>query len=143
MNHIIEHALDSIGLLAECRRILKAEGKLVVVTPNIKSLGRSVFGKAWLHWDPPRHLFLFSPKSLRACAERAGVGIEDLRTTAKSARWMWAASRLIKRNGWLPEGSPQRQGLQLKLEGLAFWAIEYALNYFLPLGEELVLEATK
>ena len=143
MNHVIEHVPDPIRLLAECRRVLKPGGKLVVVTPNIWSLGRRLFGEHWRGWEVPRHLFLFSPKSLRTCAERAGLVVQNLRTTSKGARFIWAASWLIRRDGKLPGGSPQRVGLWLRLEGLAFWAVEYMLCRVGPFGEEIVVEAVK
>lgn len=143
MNHVIEHVPDPIELLSECRRILKPSGRLVVVTPNARSIGRRLFGEHWLHWDPPRHLFPFSPKSLRACAERAGLVVQALWTASKSARSTWVASRLIRRKGELPGGSPRRESLQLKLEGLIFWALEYFLCRFGWFGEEVVLRATK
>ena len=143
MNHVIEHVLDPVGMLAECCRVLKPGGKLVVVTPNIWSLGRRLFGEHWRGWEVPRHLFLFSPKSLRTCAERAGFVVQNLRTTSKGARFIWAANRLIQRDGKLPGGSPQRPGLRVRLEGLAFWVIEYMLCRVGPFGEEIVLEAVK
>jgi len=141
MNHVIEHVLDPIGLLKECRRVLRPGGKLVAVTPNIKSRGRRMFGDAWLHWDPPRHLSLFSSQALRASAERAGLVIQELRTTAKGARWIWVASSLIKRDGMLIGVSPKVPGPSLRLRGLAFQAVEHADRS--EAGEELVLAATR
>jgi SAM-dependent methyltransferase len=143
MNHVIEHVPNPIGLLAECRRILRPGGKLVVVTPNIESLGHRLFREAWRGLEVPRHLYIFSPRALQECAERAGLKVLKLWTTARSALWMWAASRLIRRNGILPGGSPQRLGLWLKLEGLAFWAIAYGLCALREAGEEIVLMASK
>lgn len=144
MNHVIEHVPDPIGLFKECRRVLKPGGKLVVVTPNIKSLGRRVFGQAWLLWDPPRHLFLFSPQSLKACVEQSDLIVQKLWTMAQGAHRVWVASRSIKRDGILPGGSPQRQNLWLELEGLAFQFIEYGmLRWNKSVGEEIVLIATK
>lgn len=143
INHVIEHVPNPIGLLAECHRVLKPDGKLVVVTPNIKSLGQRLFGEHWFCWDPPRHLFLFSLKALRTCAERAELMIQELRTTARDARGIWTGSRLICRNGSLPGGSPKKQGLRLKIEGLAFWAIEYSLCALKEAGEEIVMFASK
>jgi len=137
MNHVIEHVPDPIGTLKECCRVLKPGGKLVVVTPNIDSLGRHVFDVAWLHWDPPRHLHIFSPHSLRAAAERAGLLVQEMRTTARSARWMHAASAIIRRDGSLPHGSPARAGVRMRLQGLAFQAIEHARGG----GEEVVMVA--
>jgi 2-polyprenyl-3-methyl-5-hydroxy-6-metoxy-1,4-benzoquinol methylase len=141
MNHVIEHAIDPVGLLKECHRILRPSGKLVAVTPNIKSLGRHMFSDAWLHWDPPRHLFLFSSQALRASAERAGLVIHELRTTAKGARWIWVASSFIKQDGVLISVSPETPGPSLRLQGLAFQLVEHVDRS--DAGEELVLTATR
>lgn len=51
-------------------------------------------------------------------------------------------SRLIRRDGVLPGGSPQRQGLWLRLEGLVFWVAEHGLCSIGDAGEEVVMVAT-
>jgi len=142
VNHVIEHVLDPVGLLKECRRILRADGRLIVITPNIKSLGCCAIDENWVHWDPPRHLFIFSPEALGTCAERAGLILEDLRTTASNARWSWAISRLIKQDGILAEGLPKTLGVQQKIEGWAFQVVEHGLCCFGKVGDEIVMEAT-
>lgn len=78
-----------------------------------------------------------------ACAKRAELKVLQLRTAAKGARFIWAASRLTRRDGTLPGGSPERVSLQLKLGGLVFWVVEYAVSRVWHMGEELVLEAAK
>lgn len=106
MNHVIEHVIDPVRLLKECRRVMKTGGKLVVATPNIKSLGCRVFDEHWRGLEVPRHLHLFSPQSLRACAEHASLEIRVMRTSARSASWMFAASSSIRRYGLLRGGPP-------------------------------------
>lgn len=71
-NHVIEHVHDPIALIRECLRVLKPGGQLILATPNIESFGHQVFERNWSHLDPPRHLQLFTMKSLRECAARAG-----------------------------------------------------------------------
>jgi predicted SAM-dependent methyltransferase len=44
MYHVLEHTHDSVAVLAECRRILKPVGEIVVGVPNIGSLVRSLVG---------------------------------------------------------------------------------------------------
>jgi 2-polyprenyl-3-methyl-5-hydroxy-6-metoxy-1,4-benzoquinol methylase len=71
MNHVIEHVLDPVSLLASCRRLLKPGGQLVCVTPNTDSWGYRRFGKDWLFLDPPRHIVLFTQPALEATARKA------------------------------------------------------------------------
>lgn len=143
MNHVIEHVLDPIGLLRECRRVLRPGGKLVVMTPNIRSLGARIFGEYWRGLEVPRHLFLFAPQTINACAKTAGLTIQDLRTTANMASFIWYASSLIRRDIILQDGSPETPDRRLRVEGMAFLAAEYGLSWRRQVGEELVIGATR
>lgn len=82
MNHVIEHVPHPLALLAEIRRVLKPSGRLVVVTPNSLSLGHKRFLAHWVNLDPPRHLHVFTPNTLRACAKLANLGVLWLLTSA-------------------------------------------------------------
>ncbi|WP_175265815.1 hypothetical protein [Methanothrix thermoacetophila] len=64
------------------------------------------------------------------------LGFHQL-TTVRSARWMHAASASIRRDSSLPHGSPARAGVRMRLQGLAFQAIEHARGG----GEEVVMVA--
>lgn len=143
MSHVVEHLSDPTGTLRECQRVLKRGGRLVLTVPNIESLGHRLYRESWRGLEVPRHLFLFSPSTLRGCVEQAGLQVLELRTTARSANWMWATSYLIRRNGTIPGGSPKKLGFGLKFGGLAFKAVEEGLCCFTGAGEEIVLIATK
>jgi SAM-dependent methyltransferase len=93
MSHVIEHVPDPAGLLRECRRVLKPDGRLVVVTPNAASLGHSRYGAAWRGLEPPRHLQVFTGPSLRRAVETAGLRPVVLRTSAGGAAFYSAESR--------------------------------------------------
>lgn len=99
LNHVIEHVFDPVAVLRECGRVTKPEGVVVIVTPNIASLGYRVFGELWIHLDPPRHLQLFSVATLRDCCENAGLAIRVSRTSARDATWVQTASKAIQRDG--------------------------------------------
>jgi hypothetical protein len=73
MSHVIEHVPEPIQTLSECARILRPGGKLFLWTPNSSSLGCRVFGKHWRGLEPPRHLHLFSPRSMKSLLNKAGL----------------------------------------------------------------------
>ena len=82
MSHVIEHVHDPISLIEECYRLLKQDGYLVMVTPNIESWGHLNFTSHWRGLEPPRHLFLFSCNTLGKCATAGGFKNVNSFTTA-------------------------------------------------------------
>ena len=112
MFHLIEHVPDPRALLAECRRVLAPGGRLVVATPNPRSRCHRRFGVSWMGLDPPRHLHLFPPGTLRREAERAGFRAEEVRTTLRDAEVMYAGSRSIEETGRYRFGDPIPRALR-------------------------------
>ena len=72
MSHVIEHVHDPIGLLRACHRLLRPEGRIWIETPNLDSLGHSIYASNWRGLEPPRHLVLFTYLSLRRALSEAG-----------------------------------------------------------------------
>ncbi len=79
--HVLEHLLDPQLDLREAHRILKLDGLLIVDVPNIASWQAKVFSSNWKALDIPRHLYHFSPDSLRAMLAQAGF------TCFKMSHW--------------------------------------------------------
>ena len=100
MNHVIEHVHTPVELLRECYRLVKPGGILVITTPNIQSYGHRIFRDAWSGLDPPRHLHIFSIKSLTSLVGSAGWLNQKTFTTPARAGGMVATSRDIKRSGF-------------------------------------------
>jgi 2-polyprenyl-3-methyl-5-hydroxy-6-metoxy-1,4-benzoquinol methylase len=140
MSHVIEHLPDPTATLAECYRTLRPGGHLVVVTPNCESWARRLFGRNWSAWELPRHFFLFSTRTLKSCAERAGFEISLVRSSARDARVAWIASLSIRRRGVLP-GFKLRLTPGAVLGGVLFQAAEHIRGG--RAGEELVMIATR
>jgi 2-polyprenyl-3-methyl-5-hydroxy-6-metoxy-1,4-benzoquinol methylase len=99
LNHVIEHVHDPVKLLGECRRLLRKGGHLVIVTPNSESFGHKHFGAFWRGLEPPRHIHIFSPKTLSVTAARAGLTISRSWTTVANATSIWHGSTMIRNSG--------------------------------------------
>ncbi|MCM8789447.1 MAG: class I SAM-dependent methyltransferase [Candidatus Omnitrophica bacterium] len=138
MSHVIEHLPDGFDVLKECHRILMPGGYLCIATPNLGSWGQSIFKKYWLALDPPRHLYLWTPKALSRIVEKAGFKIIRCNTFAKNARLIFTQSRIIR--------IKKRVDFQKKNSFTAhlFCWLETVLNKFVPnRAEDLIILARK
>ena len=63
--HVFEHLDEPKKTLHIIHDILKKDGILIISFPNIDSFQSRWFRGKWLHLDPPRHLFFFSPKDFK------------------------------------------------------------------------------
>lgn len=142
MSHVIEHLHDPLSLLRECYRIIKPGGTIVISTPNIESNGSEKFQSSWLSLDPPRHLYLFSMKTLKQIAEKAGFFNSSIRTTTRGAESIWYSSQQIKMTG---RGQVNmKMGLISKIKAKWFQLSEaISLTQSPKAGEEIVLIAKK
>jgi 2-polyprenyl-3-methyl-5-hydroxy-6-metoxy-1,4-benzoquinol methylase len=142
MSHVIEHVPDARSLLRECWRLLRPRGRLVIVTPNVKSMSHRLFGRYWRGLEPPRHLQLFATAPLERLCREAGLEIETNRSTGRDARGMFMASTQLMLAGrsW---ATPFVSGAVMR--GARLW--ELLVSVLLPLvpglGDEIVCIARK
>jgi len=78
---VLEHLHDPRETLRKITEWLRPGGIFYVFLPNIDSIERRVFRSYWFGLELPRHLYHFSPKSLRSLAERAGLQTTSISTT--------------------------------------------------------------
>lgn len=127
VDHVIEHVHDPVGLLSECRRVLRRGGILVVATPNADSMSRTRFGWHWRVFEPPRHLTVFSRETLETAAAMAGFPRTDVRSGVRGADGVFAES-----------------GGGGKVFGQLYQYTMSAMLLIRPdVGEELVMRATR
>jgi len=82
---VLEHLYEPRRVMAKVAQWLKPGGIFYVQVPNIDSAEAHVFGTYWQGLELPRHLFHYSPASLKFLADSAGlleVSIETRRNPA-------------------------------------------------------------
>jgi 2-polyprenyl-3-methyl-5-hydroxy-6-metoxy-1,4-benzoquinol methylase len=96
MHHVIEHLPDPLGTLLECRRILRSNGLLVVITPNSNSCGYKYYRQDWRGLEVPRHLYVFNPNCLNNMLIKAGFTLKKTTTLTINTPNIWLNSDSIK-----------------------------------------------
>jgi SAM-dependent methyltransferase len=72
---VVEHVSDPKTMLTEARKRLKPGGILAVSTVNLESVQSRLFGKFWLHLDPPRHVWVGERRAVENFVEKCGFEI--------------------------------------------------------------------
>ena len=72
MNDLIEHVVDPLALIKDCRRVLKKGGFISIATPNGEGFDFKILKEQTKNITPPEHLNYFNPCSLVFLLERAG-----------------------------------------------------------------------
>ncbi len=74
--HVLEHLPDPVENLIKCHQLLVNNGCLFIEVPNFDSFQARLFRSNWFHLDLPRHLFHFTPNSLRTSLRAADFQVE-------------------------------------------------------------------
>lgn len=132
LNGALEHLHKPLETLKKARINLKTNGFILISIPNSNSLGRKIFGRNWFAWQPPRHLYHFSPETVTQMLEKAGFknikvshtfDIQNFYILFQSARYM-ISPKFKKRSagGLVNKKDAFRQKFSIKKEvGKAFF----------------------
>jgi SAM-dependent methyltransferase len=71
--HVLEHVHDLSGYVLQLKKVLDQNGKLFIAVPNYTSADARSYGKYWAAYDVPRHLYHFSPVSMKTLMEKHGL----------------------------------------------------------------------
>lgn len=127
--HVFEH-LRAPGLfLRGMHRVLRPGGIALMALPNPESLQFRLFGKYWVHLDPPRHLTHIPAEALKRVATDAGFEVQSLTYSDPATRY-WNRFGWIHSTKNLP--GPRALTPVYGVAGYALAAASYALGRFDP-----------
>ena len=79
MWNVLEHTFDPGAVLARCWELLRDDGIVAFIIPSWESIDRRIFGRYWIGFDTPRHLFVFPNETLVEILHHQGFQVVDNR----------------------------------------------------------------
>jgi len=95
MSHLIEHVVNPRTTLEAAFRFLKPGGFLIGETPNVACRDFSVFGRYWGALHVPRHLHLFTRKTLANQLQKAGFTVNKVASTLHTCGWALGVQNVL------------------------------------------------
>jgi 2-polyprenyl-3-methyl-5-hydroxy-6-metoxy-1,4-benzoquinol methylase len=143
LSHVLEHAPYPRSLLTKVRSLLRPQGEVWISCPNAASRWRRIFGRHWINWHVPYHLWHFSPQSLAILLSLTQFKLAEMQTCTPA---IWIAQSLCaalggrkKRiNRWL-RSAPMIGLLMLTARGLLLPLLEPAKGNYA--GDCLIVTA--
>ncbi len=76
--HVLEHVHDLHDYMEQFHKLLKQGGKLLIAVPNYTSYDCEHYNSNWAAYDVPRHLWHFSPTSMKQLSTQHSFNISSL-----------------------------------------------------------------
>lgn len=94
---VLGQVVDPVSTLERVYRVLKSLGTLVGYLPNIRSFDARLFGAQWGGGHVPRHLFQFTPETLKKTLEHCGFTDITIHHTLDTSLWALSIQNLLRR----------------------------------------------
>jgi 2-polyprenyl-3-methyl-5-hydroxy-6-metoxy-1,4-benzoquinol methylase len=79
MWHVLEHVHTLHEYMGQLKTLLTQNGRLFIAVPNYTSHDAEVYKSYWAAYDVPRHLYHFSPTSMRSLLKEHGLKLVDIK----------------------------------------------------------------
>ncbi len=157
LNGALEHMYHPVETLTKARSYLKKGGIVIISIPNVDGLGRYIFGRNWFPWQPPRHLYLFSPDTVTKAFKKAGYSsvtidhnyyVQNQYILFNSLRYSKSPKFQKKETGGLVDRQSNKRSSSVVVQGgKVLWdGISRVLAHLEPLikhGEVILVTAEK
>lgn len=95
MHHVLEHIENQAGVLKECHRLLKDDGRLLIRVP-ILGEAYKIYSENWVQLDAPRHFFIHTLMSMNILAQKTGFRVHQV--VFDSGSFQFTGSEMYKRD---------------------------------------------
>lgn len=116
---VLEHTHDPLAILRVVRRLLRPGGIVAFSIPDLRSSDAEQFGKYWIGFDAPRHLYLFEDQTISLLLQQADLAYLG-RAHFLGTYHTWVASLQTWLNARLDDNTARR--FVTRLATLPVWA---------------------
>jgi len=75
---VLEHVYDPVSFVRQCSKLLREEGHLILVTPDIKGFWYKIMKKRWPSFKLPEHIAFYDETTMSILASNAGMTLESV-----------------------------------------------------------------
>jgi 2-polyprenyl-3-methyl-5-hydroxy-6-metoxy-1,4-benzoquinol methylase len=105
MLNLIEHVPNPDQILKQVSKLLSPRGRILIQTPNFRSLDASIFRyRSWGGYHCPRHFILFSQFSMNRILERNSLVVESFQYTQGATFWATSLMHAMAQIGLISAG---------------------------------------
>ncbi len=79
MWHVLEHVHDLHRYVDQIKNLLKYKGRIFIAVPNYTSYDAQYYDSCWAGYDVPRHLYHFSPKTMKEMLKTHGLSLLSMK----------------------------------------------------------------
>jgi SAM-dependent methyltransferase len=83
--NVLEHVPSPMTTLRYVYQVLGEGGILIISVPVVDSTLASLFGPYWAEWDLPRHLYIFSHKTIESLT--GAIGFKEIEVKASISEY--------------------------------------------------------
>lgn len=80
----LEHVNDPSAVLLKISSLLKNDGSCIISSPNFDSFNCKLFKNKWYGLDCPRHLYIYSPRTISGLLQKSGLSIQKIKYDKRS-----------------------------------------------------------
>ncbi|GAC1381475.1 MAG: methyltransferase domain-containing protein [Ginsengibacter sp.] len=99
MWHVLEHVHKLNEYISQAKNLLNENGVLVIAVPNYTSYDAEVYQQYWAAYDVPRHLYHFSPQSMKELLKKHDLKLIETLPMWFDSYYVSMLSEKYKHNG--------------------------------------------
>ena len=104
MWHVLEHVHQLHEYVEQLKNLITDKGRIFIAVPNYTSYDAQHYGTSWAAYDVPRHLYHFSPASMKNLLKQHGLTIKKIKpmwfdsfyVSMLSEKYKYGKSNLLK-----------------------------------------------